>query len=118
MPIQFYIKVNLDKADKVNKKDLKQQLKRFKQVYKILDSFKGADHQQMKTCGKNEKAYVSDKGLDQDYNFREKTIKKGIKAEKKKDDRINDLQEAYISDNLKVNESIKDLKAAVTSKIV
>ena len=110
MPIQFFVRVNTDpKSERINKKDLKQSLKRFKQVFKLLESFKEADHSKMRTCGKNETAFVTQIGQDLDYNFREKTIKKALKHDKM----VHELSEAYLPsaiEAVKHNDSAKELK--------
>jgi len=84
MPVQFYISVNYDpKQEKLNKKEFKQSLQQFSQVFKLFENFKAADLSELKPSqGMRDLIYVSEKGRKLDYSSQSKTIKRAEKMDK------------------------------------
>ena len=57
------------KLEKLNNREFKQSLAHFKQVFKVLENFKGADLSKMQlSMGLRDKIYITDKGKELDYN--------------------------------------------------
>lgn len=71
MPVQFVIKFTREhQGDKISKKDIKNALLQFKQVYKLMDNFKHADLSKLIISqGQRNKIFVCDKGKELEYSF-------------------------------------------------
>ena len=81
MPVQFYIKISNEiKTEKILNKEMKQQLEKFKACFKLLEDFKKnfETENDLTKYGNNEEIYITQHGKLNEYNFREKTVKKNL----------------------------------------
>lgn len=110
MPVQFIIKFNQEnKNDRISKKEIKQALFQFKQVYKLLENFNKSNLSEKKgSVGPNKRIYITDKGREFNYKYEfnehQSSIRLPIKARKTKQEVIDDKNLIHNSgDKLSLN---------------